>query len=157
DKEVYRIETSPQAGGRVVLHSRPYPLPGDKLTAYELNLFTIADRKQIKPEVDRVDLDVPTIRWSKDGRHFTYVKVDRGHQRLRVVEVDSQTGGARNLIDETAKTFIWTAHTESLKLKPMNYLDKSEEIIYVSEKDGWRHLYLVDAKAGAIKNQITKG
>src|SRR6185369_4648585 len=30
-------------------------------------------------------------------------------------------------------------------------------IIYASERDGWRHLYLVDAKEGGIKNQITKG
>ena len=157
NKEVFLIETSPQGGGRAVLHSRPYPLPGDKLTAYELNLFTVADRKQMKPEVERVDLDAPTLRWNKDRHHFTYLKVDRGHQRLRIVEVDSQTGGARNLIDETTKTFIWTAHTEGLNFKPVNYLEKSDEIIYVSEKDGWRHLYLVDAKAGAIKNQITKG
>ncbi len=157
NKEVYRIETSPQGGGRAVLHTRPYALPGDKLTAYELNLFTVADRKQIKPEVERVDLDEPILRWNKDGHRFTYTKVDRGHQRLRVVEVDSQTGTARNLIDETTKTFIWTAHTESLNFKPVNYLENSDEIIYVSERDGWRHLYLVDAKAGAIKNQITKG
>ncbi len=82
NKEVYRIETSPQGAGRAVLHSRPYPLPGDKFAAYELNLFTVADRKQIKPEVDRVDMDEPVLRWNKDGRHFTYMKVDRGHQRL---------------------------------------------------------------------------
>jgi dipeptidyl aminopeptidase/acylaminoacyl peptidase len=30
-------------------------------------------------------------------------------------------------------------------------------MIYVSERDGWRHLYLVDTKAGGIKCQITKG
>ena len=28
--------------------------------------------------------------------------------RLRVIEVDSHTGAARNLIDETTQTFIWT-------------------------------------------------
>src|SRR5260370_37042033 len=30
-------------------------------------------------------------------------------------------------------------------------------MIYVSGRDGWRHLYLVDTKEGRIKNQITKG
>ena len=27
----------------------------------------------------------------------------------------------------------------------------------MSERDGWNHLYLYDAKTGAVKNQITKG
>jgi cellobiose phosphorylase len=33
------------------LNPRPYPLPGDRFTSYELNLFAIADRKQTKPAV----------------------------------------------------------------------------------------------------------
>ena len=39
----------------------------------------------------------------------------------------------------------------------MKYLDRSAEMIYVSERDGWRHLYLVDASAGKLLKQITKG
>ncbi len=55
------------------------------------------------------------------------------------------------------ETFIWTAHTENLGLSLVTWLDKSDEIIYASERDGWRHLYLVDAEKGEIRNQITKG
>jgi dipeptidyl aminopeptidase/acylaminoacyl peptidase len=61
------------------------------------------------------------------------------------------------LIDEKSDTFIWTAHTESVNLQRINWLKNSEELIYASERDGWRHLYLIDAKEGAIQNQITKG
>jgi dipeptidyl aminopeptidase/acylaminoacyl peptidase len=39
----------------------------------------------------------------------------------------------------------------------VTWLDDTAEIIYASERDGWRHLYLIDAKAGVLKNQITKG
>ena len=100
-KEVYLIQSSPPGGGRARFTARPYPLPGDKFTAYELNIFDIASRKQIKPKVDRIDYDEPWLHWNKDGRHFSYEKIDRGHQRFRVVEVDAQTGETRNLIDET--------------------------------------------------------
>jgi dipeptidyl aminopeptidase/acylaminoacyl peptidase len=156
-KEVYLIESSPPGGGRAKLQTRPYALPGDKLPAYELNLFTVADRKQVKPEVDRIDFGTPRLRWSRDGRRFTYEKVDRGHQRFRVIEVDAHTGQARNVIDETSETFIWTAHTESLNLPAVSYLDGGGEIVYASERDGWRHLYLIDVSEGRVKNQITKG
>jgi len=60
-------------------------------------------------------------------------------------------------VDEKTKTFIWTAHTEMMDLNLVNWLTNTEEMIYVSERDGWRHLYLVDAKEGGIKNQMTKG
>jgi dipeptidyl aminopeptidase/acylaminoacyl peptidase len=187
-KEVYLVESSPKEGGRAKFTKRPYALPGDKFKTYELNLFDVETRKQIKPAVDKLELDweTPRLHWNVTGPswrgrpalgrqgqdgletqgqdalatrgcYFAYEKVDRGHQRFRVVEVDSHTGQARNLIDEKSKTFIWTAHTENLALRLVNWLDKSDEILYVSERDGWRHLYLIDAAQGEVKNQITRG
>jgi len=156
-KEVHVIESSPRGGGRANLHSHPYALPGDKFTSYELNLFDVANKKQFKPEVDRIDFGRPRLRWNRDGRHFAYIKVDRGHQRFRVIEVDSRTGNARNIIDETTDTFIWTAHKEQVDLQIVNWLENSEEIIYASERDGWRHLYLINGQEGKVTNQITKG
>ena len=132
-------------------------LPGDKFTTYELCLFDVAEQKPIECKVEAVDFGTPRIRWNDDGHTFTYQKVDRGHQRLRLIEVDARTGSSRNLIDEQTKTFIWTAHTDGFNFRQVNWLEKSDEILYVSERDGWRHVYLVDAKEGAIKNQITKG
>lgn len=153
-KEVHLVESSPKGGGRAKLASRPYALPGDKFTAYELNLFDVATQNQIKPQVDRVDFGTPRVRWKPDGHHLTYQKVDRGHQRFRIIEVDASTGQSRNIIDEKTNTFIWTAHGAGVYV---NQLDATNEIIYESERDGWRHLYLIDAKTGTVKNQITKG
>ncbi|MBX9585198.1 MAG: DPP IV N-terminal domain-containing protein, partial [Gemmataceae bacterium] len=157
NKEVYLVESSPRGGGRAKLTSRPYPLPGDKFTAYEPWVFDPAAKTATKADTDRIDLGRPRVRWGKDGRHFTYEQVDRGHQRFRLVEVDAHTGTSRNLIDEKAGTFIWTAHTETVNVPPVTWLEKTDELIYATEKDGWRHLYLVDARSGAVKNPITKG
>ena len=156
-KEVHLVESSPEGGGRAKLSSRPYALPGDKFTAYELNLFDMASNEQSKPKVDRIDFGRPRLRWNSDGRRFTYQKTDRGHQRFRVIEVDSHTGRARTIIDEKTDTFIWTAHTENARLRRINWTADTNEIIYASERDGWRHLYLVDAETGEFKNQITRG
>lgn len=158
-KEVYLVESSPKGGGRAVLHHRPYALPGDKFTTYEISLFEVAERKQIKPALDRFEheWETPRVRWKRDQHHFAYQQEDRGHQRFRVIEVDSRTGVARNLIDERTQTFIWTAHTENVNIRYVNWLEKTDEMIYISERDGWRHLYLVDTKEGNIKNLITPG
>ncbi len=158
-KEVFNIESSPKDGGRAILHRRPYAQAGDKFTHYELNLFDVATGRQIKPAVDPYEheWEPPRPHWLPDKRRLAYEQVDRGHQRLRVIAVDTHTGETRNLVDERTRTFIWTAHNEMLNMNYINWLDKSDEMIYVSERDGWRHLYLIDTKDGAIKNQITKG
>jgi len=156
-KEVHLIESSPPGGGRAKLTSRPYALPGDRFTTYELNLFDPQTREQIKPEVGIIDLGHPGLRWSDDGRRFIYEKMDRGHQRFRLIEVDSHTGDVRNIIDEKTDTFIWSAHTENVPVRRLTWLSQTKEIVYASERDGWRHLYLVDVDAGKIKHQITKG
>lgn len=155
NKEVYLIESSPKEGGRAKLQSRGYPLPGDRFASYELTLFDVAAGTQTRPEVEPVDFGRPRPRWSSDGKRFTYEKVDRGHQRFRVIEVDAASGKTRNIIDEKTDTFIWTTHGPGLRIT--TYLDETNEIIWASEKDGWRHLYLVDADKGEVKNRITSG
>jgi len=34
-------------------------------------------------------------------------------------------------------------------------LDKTDKAIWMSERDGWNHLYLIDRKRDMVKNQIT--
>ncbi len=156
-KEVYLIESSPKGGGRAKLQTRPYPLPGDKFTTYEMHLFDPTTGKEIKCAVDKIDFGSPRLRWQKEGHTFTYEKTDRGHQRFRLIEVDALSGQSRNLIDEKTETFIWSAHTQRVAVNAVTWLEKTDEIIYASERDGWRHLYLIDAKSGKIKNSITRG
>src|SRR5207253_3174624 len=68
------------------------------------------------------------------------------------IAVDAATGEARAIIDEQSKTFIDYSGKNFLE-----WLDDTGELIWMSERDGWNHLYLYDAKTGRVKNQITKG
>ena len=152
-KSVYHIQSTPPGGGRAVLQSRSYTLPGDKYTTYELWVFDLESRKSAKVEADRVDFyGPPKPRWSKDGKHFLFQKTDRGHQRFRVFEVEAQTGKTRTILDDKTDTFISTTYDSFIY-----YTEGNNEIIYASERDGWKHLYLIDVSAGIIKNQITQG
>jgi dipeptidyl aminopeptidase/acylaminoacyl peptidase len=155
-KDVYYVESSPKGGGRAVLHTRPYALPGDPFTTYEPHLFDPATGSEIKLDVDTIDFGFPRVRWAKGGDVFRYEKIDRGHQRFRVVEVNARTGKSRNVIDETTDTFIWTAHLEGFSSPVVTWLEKTDELIHASEKSGWRHLYLIDA-AGGKSSALTSG
>jgi dipeptidyl aminopeptidase/acylaminoacyl peptidase len=161
EKLVYLVESSPPDGGRAVEHSRPYAQAGDKFTTYQLSLFDVDSRKLIKPEVDPFEheYESPILHWSLDRSHVTWQQEDRGHQRMRLIEVDVHTGSVRNLVDERAKTFIWTAHAEGparYGFRIFTFLEKTDEVLHQSEKDGWRHIYLIDPKTGENK-QVTQG
>lgn len=156
-KQVHLVESSPRGGGRARLSSRTYPLPGDKFTAYRPVLFRVGAGERVDPKADPIDFGRPRVRWDKGGRSFTYNQVDRGHQRFRLVRIDAEAGGVTNVIDEKSETFIWTAHARSLGVPRVTWLKQSDELIHMTERDGWRHLYLVDAADGRVKNLITPG
>ncbi len=96
--------------------------------------------------------DLSNPRWESDSKRFTFVYNERGHQTLRIVAVDATTGEAKAIVDERSKTFIDYSGKQFA-----HYVKDSGEIIWMSERDGWNHLYLYDGKTGEVKNQITKG
>ncbi|REH00947.1 S9 family peptidase [Flavobacterium aquicola] len=152
DLPVHYVLTSVANTTRGQLRSNPYKQPGDPFTTYEMFLFHVENQKVSKVNTPVIDFfDAPELHWRNgDAGYFTYEKVDRGHQRFRIFEVNTQTAETRSIVDEKAKTFIYESRLFT------HYLKKSNEVVMTSEKDGWRHLYLVDGLNGK-ENQITKG
>jgi hypothetical protein len=151
-KEVYLFRSSPRGGGRAELIRRLYPLPGDVYTTYELWTFDIAAKKATKVDAERIDFyGSPIIRWRGDNQHFLYHKTDRGHGRVRIFDVDATTGKVRTLFDDDPETFVHSTYDSFIYFTADN-----AEVIYASEKDGWKHLYLINAASGDV-SQITKG
>lgn len=153
DSSVYFILTSVPGTTRGQLRGRPYKQPGDPFTTYDLFIFPVAQSGGVKVKAESIDFPgyAPHLHWRYDNpRFFTYEKFDRGHQRFRIIEVDASTGNTRNIVDEKTKTFIYMARQNTY------YPDSSHFLIRTSEKDGWRHLYLLDLLTGN-EQPITKG
>jgi dipeptidyl aminopeptidase/acylaminoacyl peptidase len=151
-KEVYFVLSSVSGTTRGQLKSHEYDQPGDEFTSYTPYIFSIADKRKIKVDIDKIDFfGAPELHWRKgSNRYYTYERVDRGHQRFRVIEVDVTNGATRNIIDEKTNTFIYEQRIYT------RYLPDTHEIVWITEKDGWRHIYLVNDFTGAEK-LVTKG
>jgi dipeptidyl aminopeptidase/acylaminoacyl peptidase len=153
ERKVYMIESSPRDQLQPKLQSMTYPKPGDRLTVSFPHLFDIGEKKEI-PLTDDLFHEPwsnQQVHWADDSSEFSFVHNQRGHQVLRLVGI-SRDGKARAIIDEHSKTFIDYAHKFYLHEVP-----GTGEIIWMSERDGWNHLYLYDRKTGTVKNQITRG
>jgi dipeptidyl aminopeptidase/acylaminoacyl peptidase len=153
-RKVYLIESSPKDQLQPKLHSYDYDKPGDRLAVSKPHLFDVAREKEIpvSDELFSNPWSISDVRWAPDSKRFTFLYNQRGHQVLRVLAVDAATGAVRAIIEEQSKTFINYSGNFFCQ-----HLDGTREIIWMSERDGWNHLYLYDAETGQVKNQITRG
>src|SRR5262249_1193597 len=162
-REVHYVESSPADQVQPKHSTREYAKPGDTVDVARPVLFEPETGKQIVVDdglfPNPYSLSEP--RWWKDGRGFTFEYNQRGHQMYRVIEVDAATGKARALISEEPETFFsYRSLTGNLRETGTLYrhdIDDGKEIIWASERDGWRHLYLYDGLSGKVMNQITRG
>ncbi len=92
------------------------------------------------------------IHWAADSSEFYFDYNRRGHQVFRIVAVNAKSAAVRAIVEEKSSTFI--DYTNKTWRK---WLPETGELLWMSERDGWCHLYLVDIKTGAVKNQITQG
>jgi len=148
------VESSPSDQVQPRVKDLPYAKPGDSLDIPRPVLFDLANARAIDVANDLFSnpYAMTRIEWRKDSRAFTFQYNQRGHQVYRVVEVDAASGKARALVEERSATFF--CYYSKLFREDVN---DGAEIIWMSERDGWNHLYLYDGKTGEVKNQMTKG
>lgn len=153
-RKVYFVESSPNDQVQPKLHSYNYDKPGDVIDIERPCLFDLETKKQIPVRSELFDnpYRISDYKWDDDSSRFMFTYNQRGHQIMRVVAVDARSGAAGTIIEETSETFICYSSKYYCK-----HLDKTNEIVWMSERDGFNHLYLYDSKTGAVKNQITKG
>ena len=129
-----------------------YAKPGDALPQSEPALFDVEARKAI-PLSEPVKKDQYFLemgQWSPDSKWFTYEYNQRGHQRYQLCAVDAADGKVRVLADEKSNTFIYYYDLWR------QMMPDGKHMLWISERDDWRHLYSIDTETGAMK-QLTKG
>ena len=153
-RQVSYIESSPLDQLQPKSHSFTYLKPGDAVDLQQPVVFDVAESKQrhIDPALFANPYQLSRIQWRKDSSAFTFEYNQRGHQTYRVLEVSAATGAVRTVIAEEPKTFFCYSGK-----KFRHDVADGKEVIWMSERDGWNHLYLYDGITGKVKNQITKG
>ncbi len=156
-REVHMVESSPDGQLQPKLVTHDYLKPGDKLPQPRPVLIDIATRQEL-PVADTLFPDFFSTggplpcRWQPDSRSFTFSYNQRGHQVFRILSVDRGTAAARAIVEETSATFI-----DYNQKTWHQFLDDTGELLWMSERDGWCHLYLIDITNGQVKNRITAG
>jgi dipeptidyl aminopeptidase/acylaminoacyl peptidase len=154
-RTVYEVQSSPPDQEQPRLLSFEYAKPGDRIAITKPHLFDVVAGREIK--IDDALFPNPwegrdnELRWDTDSRRFTFYYNQRGHQVARVIAVDADTGKATAIVNEEAKTFIDYSGKHFLRFV------SDDELVWMSERDGWNHLFLYDTRTGQVKNTITQG
>jgi dipeptidyl aminopeptidase/acylaminoacyl peptidase len=154
NRRIQYVESSPIDQLQPKYSVIDYAKPGDALDQPQPVLFDIENKKQYLVENSLFPNPYQLSRpeWRKDNRAFTFEYNQRGHEVYRVIEVDATTGKPRPIISEEPKTFFcYSGKRFRFDIKD------GKEVVWMSERDGWNHLYLYDGVTGAVKNQITRG
>jgi dipeptidyl aminopeptidase/acylaminoacyl peptidase len=148
------VESSPEDQIQPKDSTMQYAKPGDVLDVERPVIFDVATKKQVVVDTALFPnaYDLSRLEWRKRGAAVTFEYNQRGHQIYRVIEIDAATGRAHAVVTEEPKTFFCYSGK-----KFRRDLADGIELIWMSERDGWNHLYLYDGIAGTVKNQITKG
>ena len=151
------VESSPPDQLQPKLISYDYFKPGDALPQVQPMLIDVARQTATVIPNDLFSNAFtpdgePAIRWSPGGGEFYFDYNQRGHQLYRIIAVNATNRVVRTVVEERSKTFI-DYDTKTWR----EWLDDSGELLWMSERDGWAHLWLYDLATGTVKNQVTCG
>ncbi|QVM83890.1 DPP IV N-terminal domain-containing protein [Novosphingobium decolorationis] len=153
-RHVLRVEAAPAGQLQPGLQTQLYPKPGDAIDQEQPVLVDVATGvvTEIDPALFPNPYELSAPRWRRDGESAEFDYMQRGFQEAKVIAVDAATGRAHAAVTETADTFVFG---EKRFVHDVDGLGK--ELLWTSERDGNRHIYLVDGKSGKVARQITRG
>ncbi len=154
---IHLLEVAPEDAAAHEVEPRmktiQYLKPGDRIAHPHPAILDLqaGDRFELDESLAPEPWSIDVIGWHPDGDRVRLLYNQRGHQVLRLLELDARTGETRVLIDETSPTFVDYAGKRFLHV-----LRDGDRAIWMTERSGWNHLELVDLVTGD-RRPITAG
>ncbi|MBW7888714.1 MAG: S9 family peptidase [Bacteroidetes bacterium] len=126
-----------------------YPKPGDQNSIAKIGVADISTLKTIWIDTgDDDNIYLPRMQWGGDNNTLVVEKMNREQNLLEIMYADAASGKTNVFLTEKSDTWL-DEPTTPVYLKNGNF-------IWMSDRDGYNHLYLYK-KDGTLINQITKG
>lgn len=135
----------------------PYPFGGADIPHRELFVFDILSRHQTQIDLGNdQDRYLRLVGWKNDGAEIFLYRLDRGMKQLDLLAANPTSGKTRVILTERQKTFIEGLRFDEVANSFFTLLDDGQRFLWLSERDGWTHLYLYDLH-GRLIRRLTSG
>ncbi len=98
---------------------------------------------------------IPRMEWAANSNEVILEQLNRKQNEARIFLCNAASGAAFPIYTETDTAWIDIKARWSDEPEGWDWIKNGKEFLWVSEKDGWRHLYTLDRKGKETK--ITRG
>jgi len=143
DMQVYKNELYPS------FFSFKYPKAGEQNSIVSCNVFDI-DAKTIKKMNIPANMEyIPRIEFLPTGDELAVMTLNRDQNKFDLYLANARSAVCRSIIHEENERYI-----DSQLFEYIHFF--GNQFTYVSEKDGYRHIYLYN-NTGVMQKQLTSG
>ena len=130
------------------LEMQSYPKAGENNPIVQLYIVNVENQKTIRIKTG-LDTNVYLFKgkWTRDGKYFTYQRLNRLQNVLELFAADPETGETNLILRDENSCYIQA--DDDLK-----FLKDNKHFIWTSERSGWKEIYLYDISGNLIK-QLT--
>lgn len=133
------------------------PQPGDSNPTVRIGVLDPRTGKKVWLDPHQTgEFYIPRIYWTSRPDTLAMIVLNRKQNDMKLLFFDVNTGRSREVMEETSKTWIdvydFYAGVENLMSFPSN----SHEFFWVSDRDGFQHIYRYDY-SGKLIQQVTHG
>jgi len=136
-----------------------YPKVGEDPSSCKIGVVNIATAKTTWMNVpgDAVQHYIPRMEWAGNASEIVIQQLNRKQQESKIMLLNSASGEAKVIYEEADKAWIdiksrWNDDDPT----GWEWLNSGKQFLWVSEKDGWRHVYVV-SRDGKKETLATKG
>ena len=132
------------------LKNTKYPMAGMETEVVTVNIYDPKTKKTVVLNTGR-DMYLTNVSWSPDEKYIYIQVLNRATDHMWLNKYDVATGEMlKTLLEEKNDRYV----------EPLNVLyflnGRSNQFVYLSQRDGYMHAYLYDSEGKMIK-QLTKG
>ena len=138
----------------VTFTEQRFPQAGDPNPVPSLHVVSVEGSEHRSWTADvmnsaQVEYFGPWLSWTPDSNAIAFLTLDRAQDELRVTLWDVAAGSRWRLLTERHAHWINS-------LDPPHFLADKGRFLWLSERDGWLHVYLYGSN-GELQKQLTQG
>lgn len=156
-RDYYMLNTTDSAYSRII--PVEYPKVGQPPSPVRIGVITLSNNqiKWMNIPGDPQEHYLPRMEWADNSNQLIVQQLNRKQNESKLFYCDVNTSEATNFYTEDDKAWIdiksrWNDDDPT----GWEWLNNGKDFLWVSEKDGWRHIFLV-SRDGKKETLITKG
>jgi dipeptidyl-peptidase 4 len=134
-----------------------YPKVGESPSPYKILVANVATGKTLKMNIegDPQQTYVPRMEWVPNTNDIIIQQLNRKQNQSKIIICQALTGKTKTIQTESDEAWIDTKERWADEQEGWEWLKGGKEFLWVSEKDGWRHIYKMDLNGK--ETLLTKG